>query len=169
MDIISGISAATQAISIAKALRGIEKDYDAASYKSQITDLISSLADAKLALSDAKDQLADRDQEIARLKASFEDKASLKKGIGDYSYKTDENGNLYGYPVCPRCEAVDCRIVQTKEAGRSNAASCPVCSKVYHPVDCYLPAGSGFLTKQQQESSEWEAAMANSKSKNFYS
>ena len=168
MDIISGISAATQALNIAKALRSIERDYDAASYKSQITDLIVSLTETKLALSDAKDQLADRDQEIVRLKASFEDKSNLKKGIGDYSYKTDEQGNLRGYPVCPRCEEVDGRIVQTKETDHSSKSSCPACSKVYTPVVCYLPVGSGFLTRQEKEEADWNASTARSSSQNHY-
>ncbi len=35
MDIGAGIAAATQTIGIAKRLRGIEKSYDAATYKAQ--------------------------------------------------------------------------------------------------------------------------------------
>jgi hypothetical protein len=107
MDIFAGIAAATEALKIAKALRSIEKDFDAAAYKTQITDLIISLTDTKLALSEAKDQLSERDQEISRLKANFEEKSNLIKGLGDYSYKTDINGNPQGYPVCPRCEEVE--------------------------------------------------------------
>lgn len=50
MDIVGGLAAASQALGIAKALRGIEKDYDAATYRAQIAELIDALTDAKLAL-----------------------------------------------------------------------------------------------------------------------
>jgi hypothetical protein len=158
MDVISGISAATQAIGIAKTLRSIEKNYDQATYMAQIADLINALTDAKLALSDAKDGLAERDKEIDRLRASFEVKATLVEGDGGYNYLPDSNAKAIGYPVCPKCEQLHGRIIQIKEHEYSGKARCPVCSEIYVPVVCYLPHGGGFITKQDKENSEYKSA-----------
>lgn len=168
MDIIAGITAATQAIGIAKALRSIEKNYDEATYKAQIADLIDALTDAKLALSDAKEGLAERDKEIARLKESFETKAALVAGDGGYSYLANDAGNPVGYPVCPKCEELIGRIVQTKEHEHSGKARCPACSDVYNPVVCYLPQGSGYLTKQDKENAERNAAVSRSARADYF-
>ncbi|EAT09557.1 hypothetical protein NYF14_00790 [Sphingobium sp. 10 DY56-G10] len=168
MDIVSGIGAVTSALGIAKTLRGIEKTYDEATYKAQVADLINALTDAKLAMADAKESLAEKDKEIERLRASFESKARLVPGDGGYSYLTDENANPVGYPVCPKCEQVNGRIIQTKEHENSGKARCPACSEVYTPVVCYLPQGGGFVTKQHKESADWNAAMSRSRTTSYF-
>ena len=170
MDIVSGIGAVSSALGIAKTLRGIEKTYDEATYKAQVADLINALTDAKLAMADAKENLADKDKEIERLKASFEAKSALVAGDGGYNYLADDGGNPVGYPVCPKCEQINGRIIQTKEHEASGKSRCPACSDVYGPVVCYLPHGSGDVTKQEKESAEWSAAMARSRSSstNYY-
>lgn len=147
MDIATGLAAASQAIGITKTLRGIEKDYDAAAFKGQIGDLMIALSDAKMALSDARDAIAERDKEIARLKSSFETRAKLVKGEGDYSYFADDDGKPIGYPVCPSCEA-DGHIIQLKQDGPTQTACCPTCDKSRKPVTCYLASGE---TLRQQE------------------
>ncbi|MES2158181.1 MAG: hypothetical protein V4512_10275 [Pseudomonadota bacterium] len=168
MDIVSGIGAVTSALGIAKTLRGIEKTYDEATYKAQVADLINALTDAKLAMADAKESLAEKDKEIERLRASFESKARLVLGDGGYSYLTDEQSNPLGYPVCPKCEQVNGRIIQTKEHESSGKARCPACSDVYTPVICYLPKGSGYVTKQDKESADWSAAMSSSRTSPYF-
>lgn len=168
MDIVSGIGAVTSALTIAKTLRGIEKTYDEATYKAHVADLINSLTDAKLAMADAKEALAGKDKEIERLKASFEAKAALVNGDRGYSYLTDDGGNPIGYPVCPKCEQVNGRIIQTKEHENSGKSRCPACSDVYSPVVCYLPQGGGYVTKQEQESAEWSAAMSRSRTTSYF-
>ena len=60
MDIVTGIAAVAQAISIAKDLREMDKEIDRAEFKLKIADLTSALADAKIALVDAQDSLGDR-------------------------------------------------------------------------------------------------------------
>ena len=168
MDLVSGIAAATQAINIAKSLRTIEKNYDAAAYRAQLADLLNSLTDTKLALSEAKDCLAEREKEILRLKESFETKAKLVRGKGDYDFPSDENGKPIGYPVCPRCAQLEGRVIQLKEHERSGTAKCPACRDVFNPVVCYLPSGSGHETKQDKESADWDAAMSRSPGVSFY-
>ncbi|RYD86679.1 MAG: hypothetical protein EOP50_22050 [Sphingobacteriales bacterium] len=143
MDISSGLAAASQAIGITKTLRSIEKDYDAAAYKGQIAELMLAVADTKMALSDARDAIADRDKEIARLKVTLAEKATLTKGLGEYQYHTDDDGHPFGYPICPKCEVVDARIVTLKQNKKHWVGACPVCATVYDPVAYYLPYTEG--------------------------
>lgn len=168
MDIASGIAAVTQGLGIAKALRGIEKSYDEATYKAKVAEVIEALTDAKLALAEAKEGMAEKDREIERLKAAFESKAALVGGHGGYSYMTDEGGNPLGYPVCPKCEQVNGRIIQTKEHEHSRKSRCPACGDQYTPVACYLPQGSGYLTQKDKEDAQWRADMQRSSGVSYY-
>lgn len=167
MDILGGIAAASQALGIAKALRGIEKDYDAATYKVQIVDLIDALSNAKLALVDARENTAELEAEIARLRASFDAKAKLVKGAGDYSYFTDDDGKPIGFPACPGCEAGG-RIVQLKQDGPTETARCPTCDKSHSPVTCYLPGGGTLREDELRRQSEaFERANARFQQRSF--
>ena len=58
MDLLTGLTAANQAIGIVKDLREIDQSVDEASYKLKLAELSSALADAKLALADAKVEMA---------------------------------------------------------------------------------------------------------------
>ena len=138
MDIVSGIAAVTNGLSIAKALRSIEKTFDDATYKAKIAELIESLTDAKLALAEAKEEMANKNKEIARLKESFQLRANLVNDRGDYKYIVNDAGELLGYPMCPRCEVLDGRIVQLKQDGGLSNARCPACSSKFSPVTAYF-------------------------------
>lgn len=168
MPIIEGLTAIGNALTIVQAYRGIEKKFDHATLKSDMADVISSLADAKIALSDARDQLAEQAQEIERLKRSFDTAQSLVVGDGEYRYQTNENGHPVGYPVCPKCEPVDGRIIQLKQQGRSDTAACPVCLQSYTPVTCYLQHGSSYRTVAEKEAAEWRAMTAQSSGPVYY-
>ncbi|WP_153002691.1 hypothetical protein [Sphingomonas endophytica] len=168
MDIVAGIGAVSSALSIAQTLRGIDKSYGDATYKAQLAELIVALADAKLAMAEAKENLASKDKEIERLTLAFSTKSSLVAGEGGYNYLADANGNAIGYPVCPKCEQVYGRIMQTKEHEHSGKARCPACSDIYSPVICYLPQGTGYVTKQDKETAEWNASMSRANSASYY-
>lgn len=160
MDIAAGIAAATEALGIAKALRAIERNYDEATYKAQVSELICALSDAKLSLSEAREKLADKDKEIEQLVQSFEARADLVKGPGDYKYFVDVSGNPLGFPVCPTCEAKG-RIIQLKQDQIIIQAKCPVCSTSFRPVECFLPhSAGGPATLLEQEGLERDAANA---------
>lgn len=116
MNISAGIAAVTQAITIAKTLRSIEKSYDEATLKAQLAELVSALADAKLALTEAKESHQKKDKMIAKLKASFEAHGDLITSDGGYKFFVGEDGNPLGYPVCPKCE-IDGKLVQLKQNG----------------------------------------------------
>lgn len=157
MDIISGIAAVTSALGIAKTLREVEKSYDEATYKIQISDLIGALTDAKLAMADAKEKMAEQDREITRLKDSFEKQRDLYVGPGDYKFFKNDKGVPSGFPICPRCEAKEGRLVQLKQDNVIIQAKCPVCSNIYRPVECFVPRTEGGpttllqLDEQQRE------------------
>ena len=138
MDIASGITAVTQGLGIAKALRGIEKSYDEAAYKAKVAEVIEALTDAKLALAEAKEGMAAKDKEIEHLKASFQLRARLVSDCGDYKYIANDAGEPLGYPICPRCEVLDGRIVQLKQDGGLINARCPACSTKFSPVSAYF-------------------------------
>lgn len=67
MDIVGGLAAASQAISIARELREIDRSVDESVFKLKIADLQVALADAKVALSEAKLSLATKDEELAEI------------------------------------------------------------------------------------------------------
>jgi hypothetical protein len=63
VDFIGSIAIATKAIGGLKLLRGLEKTFDEASFKMQIADITSNLADLKTALVEAKSDAAEKDAE----------------------------------------------------------------------------------------------------------
>lgn len=150
MEILAGIAAAKNALDIAKALRGIEKSFDEATLKAQLAELISALADAKMAMVDAKESLAEKDREIEALKISFQTKSGLIRADGDYLYFPGPNDKPLGFPICPSCEA-DGTIIQLKQNGPANKCQCPKCKTEFCPVTCYLPADAGDETLHGKE------------------
>jgi len=73
MDIFAGLTAAGQAIDIAKGLRSVEKSYDTVELKMQIVDLIDKLVDVKGALQDARHEIENLRAEVAASKAWSDD------------------------------------------------------------------------------------------------
>lgn len=158
MDIGAGIAAVTQGLGIAKALRGIEKTYDEATYKAKVAEVIEALTDAKLAMAEAKESLADKDKEIERLKANFQLRANLISDCGDYKYITNEADEPLGYPMCPRCEVLDGRIVQLKQDGGLINARCPACSTKFSPVTAYFTQKERDEVRAEREAEEARSA-----------
>jgi hypothetical protein len=60
IDIPLTLSTLSKSFEVLKAIREIDKDFDAASYKAKIAELMSSVADARPALIDARDEIAAR-------------------------------------------------------------------------------------------------------------
>lgn len=94
MDLIAGLSAAQQAIGIVKSLRDIERDLDSATYKAQMAELYSGLADVKMALTDAQTQLHEKDQAIRLLEETIK---ALKTG-----------------EACPMCQEGQMKLFSAK-------------------------------------------------------
>lgn len=71
MDLLTGLSAASQALNIVKELREIDKNVDEATFKLKIADLMIALADTKEALANAKKSMSEKDTIIHELKQTI--------------------------------------------------------------------------------------------------
>jgi hypothetical protein len=150
MDITGGLAAASSALGIAKSLRDVEKSYDAATYRAKIADLMEALTDTRLALVEAKEDLAGKNSEIERLKMTAIDRSALIEGAGGYKYRANEQGRHDGFPVCPKCDEVDGRLIYLVQNKLVDAAKCPACANEYQPVTCYFPDGSTLVSKRDE-------------------
>ena len=130
MDIMTGLTAISQALDIAKKLRGFEKQLNDAEFKYQLAELYTSLSDAKIALADARLVIAERDAEIAQLKEK--DSAKMRTvSYRGYNFGIDENGESIGRPFCPVCEKKEGMQIQITRGLRGVADLCPSCKAVY--------------------------------------
>jgi len=81
MDIMTAIAAGTKALEALKAIQDINKQYDAATWKAKVAELMSDIADMKLALIDANEnirQLENENKELATKVAFKAEKQSTK-------------------------------------------------------------------------------------------
>ena len=140
MDIMAGLTAVGQALSIVKQLRDIEKSTDEAGWKLALAEMQGALADAKLALVEAQEKSNDQDQEITRLKAQFRRREETVE-IKGFRYSLGEHGEPVGLPYCPRCMEVDGLLMRLADAtgrhGRTHV--CPQCKADYPGAAEYLP------------------------------
>ncbi len=141
MEIMSGISAVANAYKIAKALRDLEKDFDAVTYKQQIIELMEGLNDARSALMDAHESNKNLEDDIQKLKAAFSKLDELETGDGGYLYQVNEEGDKQGFPVCPKCFETEKRQIHLVQNERYDSSKCPVCATEFKPVTCYLKDG----------------------------
>lgn len=159
MDISAGLAAVAQGLGIAKTLRDVEKTFDEVTLKARIAEVIDALTDAKLSLAEAKEMIADRDKEIARLKLSTNEKLSTSKGPDNYSYFVNDEKRPIGFPLCPKCEQIDVRLVELKQHGHIDTAQCPICDRVFSPVKAIIHYINGSAyTKQDELREKREAA-----------
>lgn len=106
MDLGAALSALSNAMTLAKALRGIQQDYDLASVRAQMAEIYDALADARIALADAKSVIAERELKIKEL----------------------EGGPVPGEP-CPYCGARAMRMTRQAMHGQWETWTCGECSK----------------------------------------
>lgn len=151
MSLAGAIAGVTASINTLKALRTVEKAIDQAELKIQIADLISNLADAKVELVEAQQTLKEKDEEIVRLQASLERRASLIEGPGGHHWQDRGGGLKLGYPICPSCDERDGRQVQLKQSGLMHSAACPRCSSKFEPVEFFHEPDSSGAQKTETE------------------
>lgn len=68
MELGAALSALSNAMTLAKTLRGIQQNYDLASVRAQMSEIYDALAEARIALADAKSAIAEQDALIKELK-----------------------------------------------------------------------------------------------------
>jgi hypothetical protein len=135
MDFTVALSSVKNAIDLVRTLQGIDKDFDAATYKAKIAELMSALASAQQDLTDAREEVSQLKSEAERLKKTFhyrEDSTIVYRG---HRYDRTSEGLPMGMPYCERCETVDgvlihlALIIKNSQVG--NAAICPQCKSDY--------------------------------------
>jgi len=145
MEIISGIGAINSAIGVIKSLNKIGKDYDAASLKIQLADVLSALADIKIAHTEMIEENSDLKKEISRL-IEFKNELSISASIDGYSFHFDEKGEPSQFPLCPSCLVKSGRAVQIFPQNTYHDGKCPMCDSIfsglpYHTQDGQFVSG----------------------------
>lgn len=105
MELGAALSALSNAMTLAKALRGIQQDYDLATVRAQMAEIYDALAEARIALADAKSLIAERDMQIKAL----------------------EGGPVAGEP-CPYCGARAMRMTNQSMNGQREIWTCGECN-----------------------------------------
>lgn len=133
MTIGAAIGSINAALTIAKAMRQIEKDYDAAVLKAQIVDLMGAVTDAKGELIEAEEQLRAKDAEIKRLTESLNAKADMIE-VDGFMHAKGEDGKPKGRPFCPACLAADGTQIRPAKSV-NNFSTCPRCKANYRNLN----------------------------------
>lgn len=154
MDIVTGLAAVSNGITVAKTMRNIEKNLDVAVMKGQLADITVALSDAKLALVQAKEDIEERNKEIERIRKSLDERSELRQLDGGFQFKIDEQGNPIGYPVCPTCVARESRVIQLVQDGPYRHGVCPNCHTKFPRVTKYLPRTAGGPETAEQAENE---------------
>lgn len=134
MDIVTAITGVSKGLELLKALKEIDAEFDRATYKAKIAELMSTLAEAKTSLLDAREDLRSKDAQLAELRKAFEfarDNTVVTRGM---RYEKTPKGGPQGMPFCDRCEKVDgrlIRIVGTQTSKDGYKAICPQCKSDY--------------------------------------
>ncbi|PCI36707.1 MAG: hypothetical protein COB46_14480 [Rhodospirillaceae bacterium] len=138
MDIMTGLSAISEALKITNKLRELDKKFDKSEFKMQISDLYMALSDAKIALADAKLELSKKDVEIDKLKSVHDSKMRTSKYKG-YNFGIDESGHSIGRPFCPVCEKTKDIQIQLTRTIITGTDQCPSCKAAYSGYPWQLP------------------------------
>ncbi len=65
MDVMTTIAALSKGLEVLKTLKDIDLQFDRATYKAQVAELMSTRAEAKVSLLDTREELREKDSEIA--------------------------------------------------------------------------------------------------------
>lgn len=102
MDIIGGITAATEGLKLVNELRKIDHEVDKADLKLKLVELADKLVDAKSALHDAVERERELNRRIEELKVVLNRKANLMDEDG-LLFELDADREKIGSPYCNHC------------------------------------------------------------------
>jgi hypothetical protein len=135
MTDIATISAITNsvktAIDIAKAIKDADVSLEKAELKLRVAELVSTLADTKIASTEIVELLKQKDAKIEDLKEKLRFKEKLVRSREAY-YEIDEAGKPFGDPYCSHCwEAKFQAIHLHRKAMDPGQIECPSCKTVH--------------------------------------
>jgi hypothetical protein len=130
VDIITAISAGTKALEALKAIRDIDKSYDAATWKAKVAELMSDIADMKLALVEANDKIHTLDREKEALAAQVVFKAEKTVHQKGFLYEIFSDGEVAEFPFCQNCMTTGKYVRIVRMPGNSGCV-CPGCKTQY--------------------------------------
>jgi hypothetical protein len=125
MDIITAISAGTRALEALKAVQDLNRSYDEAAWKGKLAELMSDVADMKIALIEANDQIRDLKEQNKTLTAKITFKAEKTMYEKGHRYEVFDDGSVANFPFCQNCETNGKLVRLTRVLG--NVATCPSC------------------------------------------
>ena len=140
MDFITIIATATKSLEMVKALKDINKQIGEAELKARAAELLSNLADLKVALVEAKEEATAKDVEITKLKKAFQLRNDCVRHH-NFLYDKKSDGKPLGQPYCTRCEQIDGVMIKlTYDEGMRGNAICPQCKTKYRHIQVYNTA-----------------------------
>lgn len=122
----AGMASVQSGIQLTKLLASTFGTLDRAEQKLKLAELMSALADAKIALASALEQMADLDKKVTE-RAKLD---AVKKWFVDGVYVLlDERDSPRDGPFCSRCFDVDSRLVRpaNDRTGERGMGICPQC------------------------------------------
>lgn len=153
VDAIAALGALTNAMNIARALRGVERDFDLATMKMQIADLMTSLADVRMQHAEMVTRIDELEKENERLLAAGGEIDALVEYEG-YRFMPDDGGGPSGWPACPACIVRDKAVSIMVQKGHRDGSECHRCSKELDPVPSFVSPG---LTRAQARADRRES------------
>lgn len=135
---LAGIKSATE---IAQHLRGANISLDKAETKLKIADLISALADAKIAIADIQGVILEKDQQITELKQAQELKS---KAVFEKPYywleNSDKKDGPRDGPYCQQCYDNDQKLIRLQCPNNNGYWICKTCKSEYKDKTYRTPA-----------------------------
>ena len=126
MDIITALSLGTKTLEALKAMRDIEKNFDAATWKAKVAELMSDVADMKMALVEANDKIAGLEKRVADQTEQLTFKAERTEYKDGFLYEVFEDATVAEFPFCQNCTTSG-KYVRIIRGPGGNSAICPSC------------------------------------------
>lgn len=134
MPDIASISAITTsvktAIDIAKTIKDVDVSLEKAELKMRVAELISALADAKIASAEIVESLHQKEAEIEELQKKLKFKEKLTR-MGEAYFEVDKTGSPTGDPYCSNCWEIRQIAVHLKTADHAAKKECPSCKTFF--------------------------------------
>jgi len=129
MELTAALGSINAALNIAKAMRAIEKGYDAALLKAQIVDLMGAVSEAKMGLLEAQEAIQAKERQIKALEEKLKANDDLVEFEG-HKYAKSEDGKPKGAPFCDACLAKDGTQIRPNNLLHEHW-QCPRCQALY--------------------------------------